>query len=82
MQFLRQHRAERAECRSLVRRKNQTESIWRQIRRNRRHIADGCLEVKSAFCKVVNRRYERRHVWAVEASSKPDPEPYVVDEGV
>jgi hypothetical protein len=73
-QFIRQHRAERAEFRSLVGRKNQTASIWRQIRRNRRHIVDGQLEIKSGFYKIVNRRYERRHIWAVDASSKADPE--------
>jgi hypothetical protein len=81
-QFNRQHRAERAEFRSLVGRRNQTAAIWRQIRRNRRYVVDWRLEIKSAFYKVVNRRYESRHVWAVEASSKPDPEPYVVAEGV
>jgi hypothetical protein len=80
-QFIRQHRAERAEFRSLVGRKNQTASIWRQIRRNRRHIVDGRLEIKSGFYKIVNRRYERRHIWAVDASSKPDPQLSIVYEG-
>src|SRR5262249_32308936 len=80
-QFYRQHCAERAEFRALVGRRNQTASIWRQIRRNRRHIVDGRLEIKSGFYKIVNRRYERRHVWAVDASSKPDPELFLVYEG-
>ena len=73
-QFIRQHRAERAEFRSLVGRRNQIAPIWRQIQRNRRRIVDGQLEIKSGFYKIVNRRYERRHVWAVDASSKVDPE--------
>jgi len=80
-QFIRQHRAERAEFRSLVGRKNQTASIWRHIRRNRRYLVDGQLEIKSGFYKIVNRRYERCHVWAVDASSKPDPQLSVVYEG-
>lgn len=79
-QFLRQHRAERTEYRSLVGRRNQAAAIWRGIRHNRRHIVDGRLEIKSAFYKVVNRRYEPRHVWVVDASSKPDAEPAVVRE--
>jgi hypothetical protein len=80
--FIRQHRAERAEFRSLVGRRDQTDPIWHRIRRNRRYVVDGRLEIKSAFYKVVNRRYESRHFWVVEASSKRDPEPYVVAEGV
>src|SRR4030095_4846198 len=53
-----------------------------RARRSGRSVGGGHLEIKSAFYKVVNRRYESRHFWVVEASSKRDPEPYVVAEGV
>jgi hypothetical protein len=77
--FTSQHQMEKREYLSLSGRESQVAAIWRQIRAHSRDIdADGFLEIKTAYYKTRNRRFQPRHVWPTEVSSKEDP-PLIVE---
>lgn len=73
--FLREHQDTQKEYRSLVGRHQHAVGVYRQARRARKHIdAEGHLEIRTAYYKTRNRRFQPRHIWPTEASSKEDAE--------
>jgi hypothetical protein len=74
----------RAEYNSLAGRLSQVEAVAKQIDEHTEKLdAHGHLEIKTAYYKTRNRRFQPRHLWPAELSSKEDAEPSVIsNEGV
>jgi hypothetical protein len=71
--FLATHQGLKNEYHSLLGRRDKAVAMRRQIRHARKHVdARGHLEIKTAYMKTRNRRFQPRMFWPTEVSSKED----------
>jgi hypothetical protein len=69
----------RAEYTSLLGRLQQAEAIERQVNAHADKVDEyGHLEIKTAYYKTRNRRFQPRNLWPTEVSSKEDAERAVI----
>jgi hypothetical protein len=79
--FRRHFKELRAEYNKLLGRLRQVEAIARQIDAHSEKLDErGHLEIKTAYYKTRSRRFQPRHFWPTEVSSKEDAEPAVLSD--
>ena len=77
--FVKQHRLVRAEYNSIASRLAQARAVEKQITRHEDRVDhNGHIEIKTGYYKTRSRRFQPRHLWPSEISSKEDAEQVVV----